>query len=73
MRSPAALAMRAALDAISVWKPIWLMTSVSRICASPIGAITSRIGSLGKIGVPSGTARISPVKRKPFSHSRKAG
>lgn len=30
------------------------------------GARTVRIGSFGKTGVPSGTAQMSPVKRKLF-------
>lgn len=34
--------------------------------ASIAGARTVRIGSFGKTGVPSGTAQMSPVKRKLF-------
>ena len=49
----------------------WFMTNVSASCACAIGAVTSRIGSFSKTGVPSGTASTSPVKRNPSSHWRK--
>ena len=38
--------------------------------ASMAGARTVRKGSPGKMGVPSGTAQISPVKRKVFKYSK---
>lgn len=34
------------------------------------GAATASIGSFGKIGVPSGTAQTSPVKRSSASASK---
>ena len=57
---------RFAFVAMRLW---WLSVrskNVSTSCASIAGARTVRIGSFGKIGVPSGTAQISPVKRKLF-------
>ena len=35
------------------------------------GARTVSTGSMGKMGVPSGMAQMSPVKRKFFKYSRK--
>ena len=49
------------------------MSRVSASCAMAIGAVTRRIGSLGKNTVPSGMAWTSPAKRSAASESRKAG
>ena len=46
--------------------------TISISCASIIGATTRTIGSFGKTIVPSGTASMSPVKRKVFRRSKKA-
>src|SRR3972149_1278857 len=49
-----------------------LRTALSPIWASMIGAVTSTSGSSWKTTVPSGTARTSPVKRRPPRKSRKS-
>jgi hypothetical protein len=56
---------REALVAIMVWRLIALMMKVSASWASMMGALTSRMGSSSKKMLPSGRARIAPVKRKP--------
>ena len=60
----AASTMRAAFDAISVWKCRMLISRVSTSCACGSGAVMRISGSLGKQTVPSGIACTSPVKRK---------
>ena len=59
----AASTTRAALEAMSVSKCRRLISRVSTSCASGSGAVTRRIGSSAKTGVPSGMAWTSPVKR----------
>ena len=64
VRPWAARTIRLALVAIRLW---WLMVSRVKVSISwawMAGARTVTTGSRGKIGVPSGTAQMSPVKRK---------
>ena len=69
-RPAAERTMRFALVAIRHW---WLRqrsTKVSINCAWMAGARTVRMGSPGKMGVPSGAAQISPVKENPLKYSK---
>ena len=56
--------MRLDLVAIRLWWFSVSRTKVSINWAWMAGARTVRMGSPGKMGVPSGTAQMSPVKRK---------
>ena len=62
-RPSAARTMRLDLVAMRLWWFRHSSTKVSMNWAWMAGARTVRMGSPGKMGVPSGTAQMSPVKR----------
>ncbi len=71
-RPAAAATTRAALDASTLWRCTWFMTTVSTSCASGSEASISSSGSSGKTGVPSGIAHTEPRKRNVPSQPRKS-
>jgi len=66
----AASTQRAALAATAVWNVTWLSSTVSASCASATGPVTSSSGSPANTTRPSGTARTSPVNRRPANTPR---